>query len=184
MSDLLSCAEATKEWNKSVDAMLAKSDSKAFFGEVFECNQTIANLKSLLLLGLVLMADDGDFDGRAHLSYFADALTHMEPDFSSLSLAALSVLELTLMSAAKVVHGRRDDQQFNFEQVPKERERARVFGCILVGLLFQVFDEYQHFCTRKCSLMSFNRSVVMKSWEMLVSQDLLRPLDRGSKIQV
>ena len=41
----------------------------------------------------------------------------MEPDYDDLTLSALSVLEMALMVAAKVVNTSRDEQQFNFEQV-------------------------------------------------------------------
>lgn len=51
------------------------------------------------------------------MSGITEAASEMEPDYDDLTLSALSVLEMALMVAAKVVNTSRDEQQFNFEQV-------------------------------------------------------------------
>ena len=73
------------------------------------------------------------------------------------------MLDLTLLLAAKHLVRIHGDESFNFETV---------------------FHEYHKFVSRKCSAMlSFSRAVMMKSWELLISLELIRPLDKGSRIQ-
>jgi hypothetical protein len=120
-SDLLtdSGGGASKSWNRHVSALLATHQAKAFFREVFQRDPLIAHLKQILLVALATAAASEDVDEETPLTValLQEAARELEPDYDELSLAGLSVLDLALLAAAKVVHGLRDDEQFNFEQV-------------------------------------------------------------------
>ena len=67
---------------------------------------------------------DGDPIGLA--AAITEAASEMEPDYDDLTLSGLSVLEMALMVAAKVVNSSRDEQQFNFEQVVDLNYKSQV----------------------------------------------------------
>lgn len=119
--DLLCCEgndAAAKEWNGTARLALQKSGCKAVFRETFDRNSVIGNLKQVIAVGLSNVAESGaDVDPNELMAGISEAASELEPDYDDLTLSGLSVLEMTLMAAAKVVHSSRDEQQFNFEQV-------------------------------------------------------------------
>lgn len=149
----------SKSWKRSLKTFLGEAETQSFFREqVFFRDPTVAFLKQLIYLSVL----SEKMDDRILLRAFESALEELCPNSDELPIASLPMLDLTLLIACMQKNARFPKQHFNFETI---------------------FEEYRKFVSRKCSLLSHDRNVMMKCWENLISLELLRPVDRGNKVQ-
>eukprot|EP00095_Tigriopus_kingsejongensis_P012681 maker-scaffold22_size673200-snap-gene-3.26 protein:Tk12681 transcript:maker-scaffold22_size673200-snap-gene-3.26-mRNA-1 annotation:"origin recognition complex subunit 4" len=150
-------------WKRHLKETFLASDSagRKFLKELYDIDSSIANLKMLVKEALFQFSMDSEAD-ELGLGHFETAFKILNPGFDEEVLNGLSVLDLAMAVAAKNTGSQRTEPHINFEMV------------------FHAFKAFVH---RKCSMLSFDRSVIMKSWENLIHLEVLRPLDHGAKVQ-
>ena len=155
---------ASLGWNSKVADFLKEPEVKEFFEKkIFERNPLIPHLQQLIYLALLNVIDDHEEmeEIQVHLAQFEEALKELHPDVEGQPLKSLTMLDMTLAIAClrrQILH---PELNMNFEMV---------------------FNEYHKFASRKCSMLDFDRHVMIKCWENLIHLEILRPLDQGSRV--
>ena len=140
--------EASSTWDREVKTLLSTSEAFKLFESVYEIEKSLALLKRLLHLSVVLMSKDNAQQLQIeHLQSAAEATSMLE---TSSQVADLSILELCLLIAIKHLSQIYEGEPFNFEMV---------------------FHEYLKFKRRKMATLPDERGVVSKAWETLVSEE-------------
>ncbi|TRY76351.1 hypothetical protein TCAL_12274 [Tigriopus californicus] len=152
-----------KSWKRHLkDKFLdTNSPGKKVLNQLYDMDSSISHLKYILHEALFQFLSDpnGSSFEPEHLEVAAKL---WRPNFDEELLLGLTVLDLALAVAVKNTAFNKVDRHVNFEMV---------------------FHEFKTFVNRKCSMLNFDRSIIMKSWENLIHLEILRPLDRGAKVQ-
>lgn len=157
--------QSSTTWNKHVERVVTSVAGRRVLDEIFDYTASLAHLKRVLEAALMKLATDQDEEDDEALTpeLIKEAYLSLHPDYDRRILEGLSVLDLTLIAAANHVRAKSlEESPFNFEMV---------------------LAEYKKFVNRKCSMLNFDRSVIVKSWETLIYLEIVRPTDRGAKIQ-
>jgi len=154
--------EASSTWDREVKALLSTSEAFKLFESVYEIEKSLALLKRLLHLSVVLMSKENAQQLQIeHLRSAAEATSMLESSNTlSSQVADLSILELCLLIAIKHLSQIYEGEPFNFEMV---------------------FHEYLKFKRRKMATLPDERGVVSKAWETLVSLELVKPKSGAGK---
>ena len=144
--------EESSTWDREVKALLSTSEAFKLFESVYEIEKSLALLKRLLHLSVVLMSKENAQQLQIeHLRSAAEATSMLESSNTlSSQVADLSILELCLLIAIKHLSQIYEGEPFNFEMV---------------------FHEYLKFKRRKMATLPDERGVVSKAWETLVRKE-------------
>ena len=143
-------------WDAEVQRLFSSPPAAKLLEAVYNVDKSLATLKQLLHLAVVLLVQSGSAQlDLSHLKAAQASCVHLE---SSNPLADqildLPILELCLLIAIKHLSQIYDGEPFNFEMV---------------------YHEYVKFKRRKMPSLTDERSVVSKSWETLLLLELVQP---------
>lgn len=152
-----------KSWKRLLKDNFLDSNApgRKVLNQIYDIDSSISHLKCVLHDALFQCSADpnGAPFGPEHVEM---AVKLWQPNFDEELLLGLTVLDLALAVAVKNTAANKMDRHVNFEMV---------------------FHEFKSFVNKKCSMLNFDRSVIMKSWENLIHLEIIRPLDRGAKVQ-
>lgn len=147
-----------RTWNKTVQKLASDPAVVQVLRQLHATTTDARALKSLLLLCVAQLGEDStcltpQMFTKAETLFTQDAKTNM--------LRGLSALQLCLVVAMKRLAEVYDGEPYNFEMV---------------------YREYLKF-SLKSSMQSFDRPVVFKAFDQLMSLELVRPVDQSCRVQ-
>lgn len=150
----------SSDWDSNIQQLLAIPAAQQLLESFYNVNKSLAALKKLLYLAVILMVKSGDDRLEVvHLKSAKDSCLDVESNNSETNqILDLPILELCLLIAIKHLAQIYDNEPFNFEMV---------------------YHEFVKFKRRKMQSLPDERSVVTKSWENLLSLELVHP--KGAK---
>jgi len=153
---LILSKDTSSSWDSSIQQLLKSSSTIKLLENFYNVNKSISALKKLLYLSIVLMMKAGDEAlSEEHLMLAKDSCLDVESSNSETNqILDLPILELCLLISIKHLTQIYDNEPFNFEMV---------------------YHEFVKFKRRKMPNLPDERSVVTKSWENLLSLELVHP---------
>lgn len=149
-----------QNWNKSLVVLKSEGAILDVLRKQYNLDRDIRALQQLMILPLGLLSEENPY---LRASHFVDSANQKNFDSKAAMLHGISVLELCLIIAMKHITELYDSEPFNFEMV---------------------YKEYQKFTQRRASVQSFEKSVVLKSFEHLCALELVCSTDgSNSKVQ-
>ncbi|XP_048237832.1 origin recognition complex subunit 4-like [Haliotis rufescens] len=153
-------ATVTEPWNTHVQELVSEPSVRDVLQRQFNLNKDVRGLIALLTHPICRLSpthpvlEAGDF---------LDSFKKLTTDTKSAMLHGVSILELCLIIAMKHLMDIYDGEPFNFEMV---------------------YSEYLKFAQRKSSMQVYEKPVVLKAFEHLMTLEFIRALDgSGSRVQ-
>ncbi|XP_038079372.1 origin recognition complex subunit 4-like isoform X1 [Patiria miniata] len=154
-------AKFVKRWNQDIEALCSNATVHDVLKKTYQLDKSICRLQSLLLLPICKVTEDHPAIEAVDL---VESSKHLGADSKAAMLHGISVLQLALVIAMKHLTDLYEGDPFNFEML---------------------YNEYLKFVQRKAHVVqSFEKPVVLKAFEHLVSLEIVKPVDgHGSRTQ-
>ncbi|XP_076455615.1 origin recognition complex subunit 4-like isoform X2 [Babylonia areolata] len=147
-------------WNLHIQELMEQETVRKVISRQFSLTTQVRDLILLLTSVICCLSPDHPV---ITVPDFVEAFQIKSTDCKSSMMHGVSILELCLIIAMKHLSEIYDGEPFNFEMV---------------------YSEYLKFAKRRSSVQVFDKAVVLKAFEHLLSLELLRPMDGGqSRVQ-
>ncbi|KAL8593462.1 hypothetical protein ACOMHN_000777 [Nucella lapillus] len=149
-----------ERWNSHIQELVEQETVRNVISRQFSLT---THVRDLILLLTSIICSVSPSHPMVTVTDFVEAFQIKSTDCKSSMLHGVSILELSLIIAMKHLTEIYDGEPFNFEMV---------------------YSEYLKFAKRRSSVQVFEKAVVLKAFEHLLSLELLRPMDGGhSRVQ-
>jgi len=151
LSENFDCAVFKTRWRRHVEELLNDGLSVKTLQQQFNIRKDIGSIIQLLISPTCSISGSHKFITADDL---LQSYSNIHMDTKAAVLNGLSILELTLVIAAKHVLNRRDNQPFNFEML---------------------HNEYQTFSRRRLAgMQTYTKPVAFKAYEHLIALELFK----------
>jgi len=154
-------SDVSNIWNSDIEQLFNTSAVKKLFNGLYNVDKSFSKLKQFLYWAVLFMAKSQSSQLEYNHLETAKASCFLMDASNSLTdqVLDLPILELCILIAIKHLSQIYDNEPFNFEMV---------------------YHELVKFKRRKMPSMTEERSVITKSWENLVSLELVQPKGKST----
>lgn len=153
--------KAAEKWNANIKVLCEDKSVVDILRRQYQYSKDVRSLQQLMMYPVCRLSEEHPDLNPAD---FQEALQLLTTDSKAAMLHGVSILELCLIISMKHLCDVYDGEPFNFEMV---------------------YKEYQKFAQRRSSMQVFDKAVVLKAFEHLISLELVRPLESsgGTRVQ-